>query len=87
MKLDKSHASQASQLSQFEIGVLSCEFGSQAFKVAQEDYEIGKAGMKNLTTGEMMVGNITEDELEYGKVLGNGAAGYVYAAVHKPTGR
>jgi hypothetical protein len=43
--------------------------------------------MKNLTTGEMMVGNITEDELEYGKVLGNGAAGYVYAAVHKPTGR
>ena len=67
--------------------MLSCEFGSQAFKVAQEDYEIGKGGMKNLSTGEMIVGNVTEDELEYGKVLGNGAAGYVYAAVHKPTGR
>jgi serine/threonine protein kinase len=35
----------------------------------------------------MIVGNISDDELEYGKVLGNGAAGYVYAAVHKPTGR
>lgn len=66
---------------------MSCEFGSQAFKVSKEDFEIGKVGMKNISTGEMIVGNVTEEELEYGKVLGNGAAGYVYAAVHKPTGR
>ena len=43
--------------------------------------------MKNISTGEMIVGNVMEEELEYGKVLGNGAAGYVYAALHRPTGR
>jgi serine/threonine protein kinase len=85
MKLEGSIAN--SQNSQLEMGAMSYEFGSQAFKVAKEDFEIGKGGMKNLTTGEMIVGNITDDELEYGRVLGNGAAGYVYAAVHKPTGR
>jgi len=40
-----------------------------------------------MKTGELISGNLVESDLEYGKVLGNGASGYVYAAVHKPTGR
>ena len=43
--------------------------------------------MKNLKTGETIVGNMMKQDLEYGEVLGNGASGYVYAAVHKPTGK
>lgn len=43
--------------------------------------------MRNTETGELIVGNLTEDDLEYGEVLGNGASGYVYAAVIKSTGR
>ena len=35
----------------------------------------------------MFPGNIHEDDLEYGEILGNGASGYVYAVVHRPTGR
>jgi len=34
----------------------------------------------------MIVGNLTEEDLEYGDVLGNGASGYVYLATYKPTG-
>ena len=43
--------------------------------------------MKNMKTGEMIVGNLVEEDLELGEILGNGASGYVYAAVHRPTGR
>jgi len=35
----------------------------------------------------MIVGNLMEEDLELGEILGNGASGYVYAAIHKPTGR
>lgn len=37
----------------------------------------------------MIVGNLQEEDLEYGEnnVLGNGAAGYVYLATHKITGQ
>ena len=37
----------------------------------------------------MIVGNLCEQDLEYGddNVLGNGAAGYVYLATHKITGQ
>lgn len=43
--------------------------------------------MKNIKTGEVIVGNLIEEDLELGEILGNGASGYVYAAVHKPSGR
>ena len=70
-----------------DFGVMSCELGSQGLKVARENFEIGKLGMKNMKTGEVIVGNLTEEDLEYGEILGNGASGYVYAATHIPTGR
>ena len=70
-----------------EFGVMSCELGSQGLKVARENFEIGTSGMKNIQTGEMIVGNLVEEDLELGEILGNGASGYVYAAIHKPTGR
>lgn len=37
----------------------------------------------------MIVGNLTEEDLEYGddNILGNGASGYVYLATYKPTGQ
>ena len=66
---------------------MSCELGSQGLKVARENFEIGKLGMKNMKTGEVIVGNLTEEDLDYGEILGNGASGYVYAATHIPTGR
>jgi hypothetical protein len=34
--------------------------------------------MRKITTGELISGNLTEKDLEYGQVLGNGASGYVY---------
>ena len=70
-----------------EFGVMSCELGSHGLKVARENFEIGTSGMKNIKTGEVIVGNLIEEDLELGEILGNGASGYVYAAVHKPTGR
>ena len=42
--------------------------------------------MQRISTGEY-VGNLTEDSLEIGEVLGRGACGFVYKAIHKPTGR
>jgi hypothetical protein len=42
--------------------------------------------MKTLSTGQI-IGNFTADDLEYKEVLGNGASGYVYKAIHLPTGR
>jgi hypothetical protein len=38
----------------------------------------------------MIVGNLCEEDLEYGDdntILGNGASGYVYLATHKLTGQ
>mmetsp|Transcript_39469 Transcript_39469/g.60277 ORF Transcript_39469/g.60277 Transcript_39469/m.60277 type:complete len:80 (-) Transcript_39469:651-890(-) len=37
----------------------------------------------------MIVGNLTEEDLEYGddNILGNGASGYVYLATHRATGK
>lgn len=70
-----------------DFGVMSCELGSHGLKVARENFEIGTSGMKNMKTGEVIVGNLVEEDLELGEILGNGASGYVYAAVHKPTGR
>ena len=37
----------------------------------------------------MIVGNLTEEDLDYGddSILGNGASGYVYLATHKKTGQ
>jgi hypothetical protein len=43
--------------------------------------------MKDLETGELFEGSIHEKDLELGEIIGNGASGYVYAAIHKPTGR
>lgn len=42
--------------------------------------------MRNIKTGEFIGGNMLQTDLEYGEILGNGASGYVYAAIHKPTG-
>ena len=58
--------------------------------MAKEGYEIGTTGMKDMTTGQMIVGNLTEEDLEYGDestILGMGASGYVYLATHKRTGQ
>lgn len=68
---------------------MSCELGSQGIKVHKEGYEIGAYGMKDMRSGQMIVGNLMEDDLDYGEepvVLGNGASGYVYLVTHKSTG-
>ena len=70
-----------------ESKAVSCELGTQGLKLLHENIEIGSKGMRNLKTGELIVGNMQRDDLEYGEVLGNGASGYVYAAIHKPTKR
>lgn len=33
------------------------------------------------------MGNLSSEDLELSSVLGSGASGYVYKAIHKPTGR
>jgi serine/threonine protein kinase len=43
--------------------------------------------MKNIQTGEIIVGSLVKTDLVLGEILGNGASGYVYAALHKPTGK
>lgn len=45
--------------------------------------------MKDMASGEMIVGNLTEADLIYGddNILGNGASGYVYLATHRMTGQ
>lgn len=71
------------------MGTNSCELGSQVLKIAHEGYEIGQSGMRSTVTGQMIVGNLTEDDLDYGNeetVLGNGASGYVYLVTHRQTG-
>ena len=68
---------------------MSCELGSQGFKVQKEGYEIGETGMKDIRSGQIIVGNLSEEDLDYGEdrvILGNGASGYVYLAQHRATG-
>jgi hypothetical protein len=68
---------------------MSCELGSHGIKLNREGYEISTTGMKDINSGQMIVGNLCEDDLEYGEdstILGNGASGYVYLATHKMTG-
>jgi serine/threonine protein kinase len=43
--------------------------------------------MKSISTGQMLVGNLSKEDLDMREVIGNGASGYVYKAIHKPTGR
>lgn len=69
---------------------MSCELGTHGIKMPKEGYEIGTTGMKDIRTGDVIVGNLTEDDLEYGDestILGNGASGYVYLATHKQSGQ
>ena len=33
------------------MGTMSCEFGTEGLKVLREDFEIGKLGMKNISSG------------------------------------
>jgi serine/threonine protein kinase len=64
--------------------------GTRVIRMAKEGYEIGTTGMKDISSGQMIVGNLTEDDLDYGSestILGNGASGYVYLATHKHTGQ
>ena len=75
-------------LRSMEAGTMSCELGSQGIKVHREGYEIGQFGMKDMHSGQMIVGNLSEEDLDYGDepiVLGNGASGYVYFATHTST--
>lgn len=77
-------------LKSLEAGTMSCELGSQGIKVHKEGYEIGAYGMKDIHSGQMIVGNLTEEDLDYGDdqiVLGNGASGYVYLVTHKSSGQ
>ena len=66
---------------------MSCELDSEGLKVMREGYEIGKEGMRNISTGQIIVGNLAKEDLEMKEVIGNGASGYVYKAIHIPTGR
>jgi hypothetical protein len=34
-----------------DIGTMSCEFGTEGLKAHKEGFEIGKHGMKDLSTG------------------------------------
>ena len=66
---------------------MSCELDGEGLKVMREDFEIGKLGMRNISTGQIIVGNLTKEDLDLKEVIGNGASGYVYKALHKPSGR
>ena len=66
---------------------MSCELNGEGLKVMREDYEIGTKGMRNISTGQMISGNLAKEDLEMKEVIGNGASGYVYKAIHKPTGK
>ena len=43
--------------------------------------------MRNLKTGDVIVGRLVKSDLVVGETIGNGASGHVYAALHKPTGK
>lgn len=43
--------------------------------------------MRRMDTGEIIVGSLLKTDLEFGQILGNGASGYVYKCLHKPTGK
>ena len=66
---------------------MSCELDQDGLKVMRENFEIGKLGMRSISTGQIIVGNLTKDDLEIYEPIGNGASGYVYRALHKPTGK
>jgi hypothetical protein len=67
--------------------LFSYEFGTMGIKLPKHNFEIGSQGMRNIQTGEMIVGTLVKTDLVLGEILGNGASGYVYAALHKPTGK
>ena len=66
---------------------MSCEIDGEGLKVMREDFEIGKSGMRNISTGQLIVGNLAKEDLQMMEVVGNGASGYVYKALHIPTGK
>ena len=73
--------------SSIDVATMSCVINSKGIKVAKEDFEIDTLGMKNLSSGQFIVGNLQKEDLEIQQVIGNGACGYVYKAIHKPTGK
>ena len=52
--------------------------GSQGIKLSKIDSVIETGGMRKISTGELIQGNLIESDLEYGQTLGSGASGYVY---------
>ena len=80
MQLENSGVDQAT---------MSCELGSMGIKVHREGYEISTTGMKDMSSGQMIVGNLCEEDIDYNDntVLGNGSSGYVYLATHRTTGQ
>ena len=66
---------------------MSCELNSPGLKVAREDFEINTDGMNHISSGQVIVGNLQKEDLEIQDIIGNGACGYVYKAIHKPTGK
>ena len=56
----------------------SCVMGSQGIKLSKIDSVIETGGMRKISTGELIQGNLIESDLEYGQTLGSGASGYVY---------
>eukprot|EP00351_Strombidinopsis_sp_SopsisLIS2011_P006073 CAMPEP_0116874648 /NCGR_PEP_ID=MMETSP0463-20121206/6158_1 /TAXON_ID=181622 /ORGANISM="Strombidinopsis sp, Strain SopsisLIS2011" /LENGTH=128 /DNA_ID=CAMNT_0004518599 /DNA_START=245 /DNA_END=632 /DNA_ORIENTATION=+ len=63
---------------------MSFEIGSEGLKIMKEDYEISKMGMRSISTGAVIAGNLSEDDIELGEVIGTEL---VYRGIHKPTGR
>lgn len=47
-----------------ENGTMSCVINSKGIKVANEDFEIDNLGMKNISSGQFIVGNLQKDDLE-----------------------
>ena len=70
-----------------DIATMSCEINSNGIRVMKEDFEIDTLGMKNISSGLVIVGNLQKEDLEMQEVIGNGACGYVYKAIHKPSGK
>ncbi len=46
------------------MGTMSCELNSKGLKVAREDFEINYLGMKNISSGQVIVGNLNKEDLE-----------------------
>jgi hypothetical protein len=41
-----------------DSAVMSCDLGSQGIKLPKEDFEIGQGGMRKISTGELISGNL-----------------------------